>query len=74
MTTSNESKDFKLRNDEKLLIQRLRLAPAYATLTIEKRPSASNPDGEVNRITVSESFLVRDMIIVESMGELPSKI
>jgi hypothetical protein len=71
MTTSTApTNDFKLRNDEKLLIQRLRLAPAYATVTVEKRPSAQNPDGEVNRITVSESFLVRDMIIVESVGKI----
>jgi hypothetical protein len=62
--TQNE---LNLREDEVKLIQRLRLAPPYATITAEKRPTEANPLGEVSRITIQESFLTRDVHIVDGL-------
>lgn len=50
-----------LKKDEYLLIEKLRSCAKYATLTVEKRPSAEYPDGEISRIVVEQSFLVREM-------------
>lgn len=64
---SKNSVSMDLREDEVKLIQRLRLAPPYATVSAEKRPSETNPQGEVSRITIQESFLTRDVHIVEGL-------
>lgn len=50
-----------LKKDELVLIQKLRSAPKYVTFTVEKRPSTENPDGEINRITITESILVKEV-------------
>lgn len=50
-----------LKKDELILIQKLRSSPKYVTLTVEKRPSNENPDGEINRITITESILLKEV-------------
>lgn len=56
-----------LSEDETKLIQRIRLSPPYATIKVEKRPTATNQRGEVSRITIEESFLVRDITIIAGL-------
>ena len=52
-----------LRKDEMVLIQKLRVAPKFSTLQVEKRPSNEFPDGEVQRIVVETSYLVREVVV-----------
>lgn len=52
-----------LKRDEIILIQKLRSAPKYSTLTVEKRPTKENPDGEVNRILIESSYLVSELAL-----------
>lgn len=56
-----------LKRDELLLIEKLRQCPKYATLTVEKRPTAENPDGEINRIVIEQSFLLREMRLLTEL-------
>lgn len=52
-----------LKRDELILIERLRSAPKYSTFTIEKRPTTQFPEGEINRITITESILLKDIAL-----------
>ena len=50
-----------LRKDELILIQKIRQAPKHTTFSVEKRPSNEFPNGEIYRITVETSHLVREL-------------
>lgn len=43
---------------EKRIIEELRKRPKYSKITIEKRPTKENKEGEPVRVVVEESILI----------------
>lgn len=57
--------DIKLTKDEITCINLMRKSPPYCKFSIEKRPTIEKPEGELSRLVVETSTLLRDITVIE---------
>jgi hypothetical protein len=50
--------------DELTLLNLMRKHGPYATFTVEKRPTAEQPDGQLSRFVVETSTLLKDLLVI----------